>query len=143
MCARRDAGTNAGSQVAVQRGQAVDVRTSLFDQVVDTLPYHDRRILVDPIEEVDHFLKIVSAKRRPFDMESDPVDFFKLKEMQDLNLLTSVALDFLAVPAGEAPSEIIFSIVSRIIGTSRVSMTPTVVCETVLLKKNNRVYAKD
>ena len=119
--------SNAGSQVAVRRVQPVDMQPSCLDQFVDSLPNHDRRILVDPIEEVDRFLKILSAKRHLFDMESDPVDFFKLKEMQDLNLLTSVALGILAVPAGEAPSERIFSIASRIIGTSRVSMTPTAV----------------
>ena len=73
-------------------------------------------------------------------MTSDPLDFLRLEWIRDLKLVPAVALDVLAVPAGEAPAERIFIIASRVLGTSRVSMTSSTLCQLAFLKKNIRVW---
>ena len=92
-------------------------------------------VSADPEEVVRRFIRKMGKRFEDFDMTSNPVDFFK---DGDLSSAVPVALDLLAVPADEAPAERIFSIPSRIIGNSRVSMSPTTVCQTTFLKKKNK-----
>lgn len=60
-----------------------------------------------------------------------------------LKLSKSVALDVLSIPAGEAPSERIFSIASRVIKFDRSSMGAEQVSTVTFIKKNSRALHID
>lgn len=56
-------------------------------------------------------------------------------------VISKIALDVLAAPAGEAPSERAFSIASGIIGTECTRFLAGLVCELTRYKKNRLVFS--
>lgn len=70
-------------------------------------------------------------------MAKDPMTIFSDRN-HNLQLARVVALDVLSVPAGEAPSERIFSIASRVIGFDRAKMSAKYVALCTFVKKNRR-----
>ena len=69
-------------------------------------------------------------------MQTDPMIFFSDGPTAALPLVRQIALDALAVPVGDAPSERIFSICSRIIRKQRARMSPRMVAALTFVKKN-------
>ena len=91
----------------------------IFGQWADTNGVDESVVNIDPEEVVRRFIGKMRHQFHFYDMKRDPIDFFKGDGLAELSLAVAVALDLLAVPAGEAPAERIFSIASRIIGTGR------------------------
>lgn len=65
---------------------------------------------------------------------TNPIDMYK--KSSRLQLCSVIAPDILCVPAGEAPSERIFSIASRVIKADRSSMRAQLVAKATFIKKN-------
>lgn len=144
---------NAGVQVADGRAEAVESNVDAFasallgNDAVEQRGEQNRVIAVVPTfrnvddEERVLFEKIVALnKNRDFSMLADPMSIFR-DPLANLQLARAVALDVLSVPAGEAPSERIFSIASRIIGTNRAKMSARSVTRNTFIKKNRRALA--
>ena len=127
---------NAGTQLASRRAATLDDSSSALNNWLSDVQPPVLALQVDPKAEVDAFCWFLRDCHQDFNMTSDPLDFLRLEWIRDLKLVPAVALDVLAVPAGEAPAERIFSIASRVLGTSRVSMTSSTLCKLVFLKKN-------
>lgn len=73
-------------------------------------------------DELVEIFKAVTASGLPGKWNKDPMDFFHVKKMI-LPLCLYLAFEVLSVPVGEAPSERIFSIASRISKFDRSSIS--------------------
>ena len=91
----------------------------------------------DATIEMARFMLLVRDlwKKNCITDRTDPIDVFRSGEGMKLNLIKAVALRVLSVPVGEAPSERIFSISSRIIRKERASMCANIVAQLTFLKK--------
>jgi hAT family C-terminal dimerisation region len=76
-------------------------------------------------------------------MDANPLEVFTRAGAPNMILCFNVALDVLAVPAGEAPSERIFSIAGRVQTFSRIRIAPVRLCEETWLKKNKFLWVDD
>lgn len=88
-------------------------------------------------EELAFLFRAVNNSGMVGKWDKNPLDMF-IKHSSKLKLSRSVALDVLSVPAGQAASERVFSIASRIYKYDRSSMSPQQVSEATFIKKNIR-----
>ena len=128
-------GTKASEQVADARQSDVrfydhgialcDARGAQAGVVLKTRTYN----------EVDDELYILNRlmRSRTWSMASDPMELYQEKS---LTIVKSIAYDLLAVPAGEAPSERIFSMASAALRPNRGRMTADTLVHIVTLRKN-------
>eukprot|EP00171_Calliarthron_tuberculosum_P001259 IDg1259t1 len=86
-------------------------------------------------EELAALFKALVHSGMAGEWKRDPMDLFRTSS-QDLSLSKSVALDVLSVPVGEAPSERVFSITSRVMKFDRHRLSPEQLSYTVFVKKN-------
>lgn len=133
---------NAGAQVASSRARNCATVMSSEDVLAAwggvercstvCVPPKDWRSVS---EEEKLFANVVAAAT-PLSFRDDPLQVFKDHQ---LKLVEAVALDVLSVPSGEAPSERIFSMSTRVIGKVRGSMSTKQVCDLTFTKKNQRL----
>ena len=137
--------SNSGRQVA-------NSRASLSPDLADIVSYVERiqqerpaPTRFRPSDQADEFFqKIVGLWRsanKPT-MGSDPMQFYTSGNGSTMQLIRTIALDYLSVPVGEAPSERIFSICSRIIRKERAKMSARHVAVLTFLKKNRIALAE-
>lgn len=79
---------------------------------------------------------------RQLDKKFDPMSVFRYDNDKGFkfDLVRRLAITVLGCPAGEAPSERIFSIASRILGQTRASLSPQALSDALFLKKNKTVW---
>lgn len=140
--------SNAGAQVADARAGALPDANKIashFDEIFAMAGAANAGVGGMPINAPprtyntvgDELLALLTAiKQADMDMKMDPMSLYR--NNRHLQLARAVALDVLSVPAGEAPCERIFSIASRVIGTSRARMSHDHVTRTTFIKKNKR-----
>ena len=146
---------NAGVQVANARtsampGTSTDL-TALRKWISNnvSIPDDDGGFDFNSVnEEMAKFTATVMRLFEPHHQEhpnakTDPLSFFRHHPTgKSLQLCAKVARDVFAVPVGEAPSERIFSIASRIHRRKRGKMSATHVAKATYVKKNRRALAK-
>lgn len=88
-------------------------------------PEEELRVLFETIQKLGRFNK----------WKTNPIDIYTDVSV-NLRLSRELALDFLAMPAGEAPSERIFSIASRVMKFDRTRMSAAMLANTTFIKKN-------
>jgi len=81
--------------------------------------------------------RLWNSSRHPT-ADFDPLSIFRINSCSRLKLCHRLARRVLSCPAGEAPSERIFSIASRIIRKERSSMSEEMICCVTFCKKNAR-----
>lgn len=138
---------NAGVQVARSRENALQ-QTNLPDSVMasafgasgdsgDNIALRSYHTVDD---ELKTFFAAVKQKGMESQWETDPMSFY-LAPGTNLQLLQEIAADLLAVPAGEGPSERIFSISGRVMSLIQSRMTADHLCEMTFIKKNKKALA--
>lgn len=93
-------------------------------------------------EELRILFKAVSDSKLVGNWSADPMDLYR-RGKWNLQLSREVALDVLSVPAGQAASERVFSIASRVIKFDRCRMSAEQVCMTTFVKKNTKALGLD
>ena len=76
-------------------------------------------------------------KEKRADMSTDPLDHSKVKK-HEYTKLANMASRYLSAPAGSAASERLFSTGKNVLGTTRLSLTPTNMEANLFLKYNIR-----
>lgn len=88
-------------------------------------------------DELRSLFHAVNRNSRFGKWDSDPLDLYR-DSKKNLQLSRALALDILSIPTGEAPSERIFSVASRVINFDRANLAASRVAETTFIKKNTR-----
>lgn len=100
----------------------------VLSQAFDTFKEHTfRNVPVRTYNRVDEELKIllnaVKDDKIVGEWRTDPMSFY-LSNNINLQLVQKVARDLFSVPCGDAPSERVFSIASRVISLLQSNMSP-------------------
>jgi len=76
-------------------------------------------------------------KEKRAEIQTDPLEYWKLKQ-NEYPKLANLARVYLSVPAGSAASERMFSTGKNVLGTTRLSLTPSNMEANLFLKYNIR-----
>jgi hAT family C-terminal dimerisation region len=134
---RPDDGARAAGarRLGVDMDDGFDPNSFLRDQGVVPVGDDGRRPYREPLDELAAIVQLPNMA-----MSGNPITVYAKDSRYNLELSRSVVLDVLAVPAGEAPSERVFSIASRIQTHVRTSMTPGRLCQEVFVAKNQMCW---